>query len=997
MTLNFFRLATVLKFTLVCSFIFSSAMAEEKNEYMNDVFDDLKRVQGDEKANEINALKAELLIRRSEKKAMKQINKLLRQYKGSGMEAGLLFRKAELFMRKSKTARFFEVSRESATVVKLAPKVVKKESAKRNILEAINIYDQIQRKHPHFRDMDLVLFNNGFARQQIGKNDIAKKLYAKIINEYQDSPLVPDAHLAMGEILFDEKKFSEARRAYENIKKYPSARVYPYGRYKLAWALYNLEKFETALLELEAVVAYSNKVEANEDDNRLSLKTEALRDMVLFYSEHKPAAGAVDYFVAQAGEEEAGQYVLRLSRIYNRHSKNKEEVIALNQLIAQLPLTKFVPKAHLYLIEGYEHRKLRNKVVSELVALNNLCSDNSSWNKKFIELAEKAKQSKQEFEFPKCQQSLNIVAANMAVKWHKIWKLNKHKDQLGLNAEKAYEIYLSRNLKSKKAIKMRNLYADLLFLRTKYDLASDQYFIVAQNATDKNIIHDTSYSSIFSLQKAVGDKKWNQKQELRYVELASFYILKNPKGKFIEAVEFKRAFIIFDNKRYAEAAPLLKDLGQKYRLKEQGVKAQDLYLEILNMNKDFVGIKEYTSLLLSWKPKGKRKDTLTKLYQESYFASIQQQEKSNSSAALEEYLKFAKANMDSPLADKSWWNAVQLAKKENDLVRVANLSYDLYKKFPKSNFKLEALKLSTQVYEKTGRLQEASEVLVKLSKEDPKNAATWNKLAADFQYITGNTKNALSFYSKILEKANSKDKRWALRKLIEHEKAYEPKSSKYKSLSMNYNLQPEASFYLAELSEQQFDKKQYSAAFKNASKVIGMKGQSSNFAKARARYVQALVLEKEFKQQSVKSSRPDKIAIVLAIKTEKLEKAQKAFNSAAQYGDAEVAVKSFRRLATCYGHYSKALRSMRLPDNIPKEDAQAFYNELESLAIPMEEREVDTLVSALKYAKRAGIRDGSISEIQVDLDRLNMTSSKQLSVTLENPDYALPKIVRVEP
>ena len=77
------------------------------------VEEDLRPVRGNEQASEVHALKAELLIAKTESQAMAQLNKLLKRYSGTAMEPGLLLRKAELFARMSKTERFLEVSRDS--------------------------------------------------------------------------------------------------------------------------------------------------------------------------------------------------------------------------------------------------------------------------------------------------------------------------------------------------------------------------------------------------------------------------------------------------------------------------------------------------------------------------------------------------------------------------------------------------------------------------------------------------------------------------------------------------------------------------------------------------------------------------------------------------------------------------------------------------------------------------------------------------------------------
>ena len=73
--------------------------------------------------------------------------------------------------------------------------------------------------------MDLVLFNNAFARQILGQDDEAMKRYKKVIEDYPNSPLVPDSHLSLGEELFSKKKFQLAFDEFQKIREFPESRV----------------------------------------------------------------------------------------------------------------------------------------------------------------------------------------------------------------------------------------------------------------------------------------------------------------------------------------------------------------------------------------------------------------------------------------------------------------------------------------------------------------------------------------------------------------------------------------------------------------------------------------------------------------------------------------------------------------------------------------------------------------------------------------------------
>src|SRR6185369_11154494 len=90
---------------LFLGIVLFSLVASSKEVLKKDlgVEDELKFSAGDEQGNEMKALKAELLINRTDERALSQLKKLLHKYKGSALEPSLQFRLAELYMRKAKT------------------------------------------------------------------------------------------------------------------------------------------------------------------------------------------------------------------------------------------------------------------------------------------------------------------------------------------------------------------------------------------------------------------------------------------------------------------------------------------------------------------------------------------------------------------------------------------------------------------------------------------------------------------------------------------------------------------------------------------------------------------------------------------------------------------------------------------------------------------------------------------------------------------------------
>src|SRR5690606_32815439 len=136
---------------------------------------------------------------------------------------------------------------------------------------------------------------------------------------------------------------------------------------------------------------------------------------------------------------------------------------------------------------------------------------------------------------------------------------------------------------SEKKETVRFNYAELLFQRKKHRLASEEYYKVAHAIKDQKIIHQSSYFAIVSLEAAVGDK-WSDEDEKKYGSLADIYTNKNPTGKYVTDITFKRSFIAYEKGRYDEATQTFKTIGwAKTGDQKLIAKSQELYLDILNM------------------------------------------------------------------------------------------------------------------------------------------------------------------------------------------------------------------------------------------------------------------------------------------------------------------------------------------------------------------------------------------------------------------------------
>ena len=985
----------ILIFTSILAFQAPQVALAKKKPVETGIVDQLRLKAGDETGNETKSLKTELLVLSSNKKALEQLLKLKKKYANSNkkMEQEVLYRLGEAYMNRARNERFFEIHKGSDQVLSFAPQLVKDASESTQVKEAIKTYITMQEKFPRFYKLDVVIYNTAYAYQQIGDVKNAEAQLTKLIKEHATSPLVPDAYLNVGELRFLARDFNGALENFKAIRKYPNARVYPYGLYKAAWAYYNMQDAESGLKQLEEVVAFGRRVAMEKLDSKLDLRKEALGDMALFYSDVRKSPEAVKYFQVQASELDPIPFIMRLVDLYNRHSSYKDIESVLKEVLKTFPDSPSAAQAHEELAWNYERMKQRTQASEQLASFDQWCD-------KLVQDQPKPKKG-QTVVAPECLNKITEASKKLSVKWHALWKKQGGPDDLVVSAEKTYRLYLKHaGANDAELSAVRFSFSELLFARNNFREASDSYAMIEGFAAkgakiDAKVAHDAAYGAIYSLEKATADK-WSDLDEKRFATLSDSYVKRFPKGQYALDLRFKRAFIAYEKERYDEAAPQFKAIGWADvgtgTTSEKVQKSQDLYLDILNIKKDYKGIKEAAKTLLDRKPEGTRITAVEKIYREAYFSEIQQmEEKGDLNGAVEAYKKFALENTASELAPKAWWNASQLQFRIGDAQGGANTCYQMHKLFPKSTNGRDCLTKAAQTFETMGRLELAAKVLLNLALVETEKQDKWREVSADFFALSGDKDRAVTMYLKLADDRKNKKEQV---ELLDKAASLARDGGDMKTLSSiearfsREGIEPQASRLIVEQAEQAFEKQDFTKAFNLSKKIIGRDGLPKELS-ARARFLQAEVLADEYRRQSVKA-RVEKVGMVLALKTEKLEKAQKAYQSAINYNDPKMSVKSLRRLADAYLDYAKSVRAIELK-GVSDTDLQAFRGETEQLVVPMEEKGIEAMGQALAAAKKAQLRDGQIAELQMEVNRLNLKSEVHPVVEVTAPVVYVPK------
>lgn len=954
--------------------------------HSDDYVDSLRINEKDIESGEQNKklVATEVLVTESEEKALSHIKNLIKKYKGTTMEANLIFRLAELYMSRAKSARFIEQIKDEQGVLSFLPPQVKTLKEKSMVLNAIKSYLEIEKRFPKYGEMDQVIFNRAFAHLQINQKDYAEKAFVKLLKTKKRSQLRPDAFLAVGEINFEKLNFKRALAYYSQVKKYKRARVYPYSLYKGSWCYFNLRGYEQAIKELEKVIAFGKMVEKNEQDARLDLRNEALVDMALFYSTIRDGADAVNYFVQLAGNKDPVPSLRRLAVIYNRHGKDVKQQSVLLGLIKLFKAHNDVPHFYKELARNFDRQ---NKFQNSAKAL---------WS--FSKSCKKVTQREKELTEDFCMTEVYRLSKNLAVKWLKAYELNKKNADankrnmlMAIVAESAFRVHLYEREPTDEDSKMRFYFAEHIFELDKALEASLEYDKVGDSTKDKERKHKARYAAMYSYDKHY-NSEYKGKESDRFRELSNKYMKDFPEGEEYLNVAFKLALFDYKTKNYEQAMPLLLSLGEKFFLEEKGKKSQDLYLDILNSKKDFVEIQKYAKIWKQKEPDIKRSADLQKLFEQAFFSEAQNlEDEKKYETALNRYTDFIDNNADSNFVDEARWNKISMHFKLKQYDKTAESYISFFRLHPKNENAQPGLLKAVEIYEMMAEPEKAVGVTEILTKVDVKNSEKWEYLTASYLMSSGQYELAAKrFYSLIFKSKDFKD------------------ASIDGFFSVSNNLDQSA-WYISSIDNlvKSPSRDLASQAIRVKLDYLEIQGNKSNllqFARSQRKnpklkssqkgllfLYDAQEKEKNFNKTTISSKSMDTIVAGIQSKTKSLDYVQSLYQSALNDEDQNVVVESLIGLSRIYDSFVKDLKNLRAPASFGEEEADMLKQEISNIIMPFEEKSAEALGQATTVAEKSEFRNGTLGKARDLFDVVNFDVKYLSNIKVDLPEPIGPR------
>lgn len=172
---------------------------------------------------------------------------------------------------------------------------------------AIKYYAMMKDQYPSYSKLDEVLYYLAYEYEQAKDYQNARKVYFELIEKSPNSPYIPNAYLAFGELFFgeaqgDPSKWDLAAAAYREVIKYPPPKnkAYGYARYKLGYVHWNKGEYAEALNEFKAVIEFGDKY--NDLPNAKQLAKSARRDLIPVYAVSGAPTKAYGFFKPLSGD-----------------------------------------------------------------------------------------------------------------------------------------------------------------------------------------------------------------------------------------------------------------------------------------------------------------------------------------------------------------------------------------------------------------------------------------------------------------------------------------------------------------------------------------------------------------------------------------------------------------------------------------------------------------------------------------------------------------------
>jgi cellulose synthase operon protein C len=802
---------------------------------------------------------------------------------------------------------------------------------------AIKLYQDLLKAYPDYARNDQVLYQLARAYETTGQPEQALTTLDQIVSRYPTSPELDEVQFRRGEILFSNKQYDLAEKAYGRVARYGSrSAFYEQSLYKRGWSLFKQSLNEESLVPFAKVLDEKLLVGDVRDVVRLSdlsradreLVEDTLRVMSVTFSYADDGAQSIENFTRKNGDTPYS-YLLysRLGDLYVDKQRFQDAATVYRAYVAREPNSDYSPSLAQQAIEAYRKGGFSQLVLDgkrEYVERYN-------FNAPFWAV-------RQRDEYPGVVQELKTNLKDVATYFHATAQKSKNTEDYQ-QASRWYRDYLDSFPDDPSSAETNYLLAETLFESKRYGQAATEYERTAYDYPKNPKSATAAYAALVSYQKGEelldGNAKaqWHEKAVESNIKFAQTF----PEHPDSAGVLTRAAQEVFEAKDLERAI----ELSQSILARQPPVdvpKQRIAWTIIGQSNFDQGNFSQAEGAYIKARDLAGTDPKMKEDLNERVAAAVYKQaeakkQEGDDTGAVDAFLRVAAVAPDAKIRSTAQYDAATQLINLKLWDRAIGVLESFRRDFPNHELAPDVTKKLAVAYTEANRGAQA---------------------AAEFERIA----------------YNPKEERGVQREaLLQAAELYEKASNAPKAVTMLEKFVAEYPTPLAEAMEarqrladqagktQNFDRQRYwyREIVKTDQTAGNARTDRTTYLAAKAQLALAEPARDQFR--SIRLVAPLKKS--LAAKRKALESAMEGYKSAAQYQVAEVTTAATFEMAELYRTLGKDVMNSERPKGLSQDELDQYNSLLEEQAFPFEEQAIKIHEVNVARAKD-GVYDDSV-------------------------------------
>ena len=873
--------------------------------------------------------------------------------------------------------------------------------------QALQLYQLVLDRYPGYERRDEVLFVAAHNLYESGSKEEGVAQYTALVQQYPRSRFVPDAQVQLGEHFFAGNDLARARAAFEKAASFRQPKLYPFALYKLAWCDYNAGAYPAAIAKFKEVIAYS---EGETRRDRVQLKAEALRDIVLAFARIDAVEDAVAYLTEKGGDH-AVEAIDRLGTTYFEDGKFDQSIRIYRLLQQRAPSQVRAPVWQQKILLAYDKLHRRDQVLAEMKRLVADYGPKSGWAKANAE---------QKGAVGEANDLAESALRELVQDYHQEAVKTKSAATYRL-ARDVYRQYLDTFPQSEAAPSMRFYQAEILYALEEWDAAAEQYGRVVDSDPRGRHALSAAYNAVLALEKSVDIAKGKLKRreiadasriderkakgeigrsqtmqiqavgrevgedpipenEQKLIAACDRYLRMSPAAKDEIVVRYRAAFLLYERRHFVHAASRFGEIILKWPTDSWSQKAANLSLDILNTREEWLALSDLARRFVENRqlcpPGSKFHAEVARIGEGAKFKYVMQlyEQKKDSALAAREFRAFVERYPRSEHAPKALYNALVIADKADQLDLVMAAGEQLLREYPGADAAI--LKLTVPALasacERAGRYADAIRWYERAGTRWPsdENAADWLYNAAVWREGTGDDAGALQAWQAWLKRYRSRPDAariaFDVGLILERQQEFRRAAAHWSSFQRDWaGRAPEGQLLLSRykqgLALRELKSPEASAVLADAAQRFPRlpDGERSSAAvidaAAHARFLLVEPAFQDFIAVHFRYTRQTDLVQVLKGKNSRLGKLLGAYGEVVAIGSPKWSEASFERIGEAYRNFNKGLLDAPTPRGLDAEQQELYRTTLEGQALPLEDKATEAFRKAVQISQKSGV------------------------------------------